>query len=85
MSDYILSSGSKTLTIVPDRELALRYLKHECADGTYRLEGPGVDMVCYRIHGIVYPGSGTVDGKEIPPRSKEQCVETFGSNPGEVN
>lgn len=85
MKDYILRASSKTVAILPDRELALRYLKHECADGDYGLEGPGVDMVLYRINGILYPGGGIIDGETVPPRSKEQCVETFGSNPGEVN
>ena len=42
-------------------------------------------MVFYRINGILYPGGGIIDGETVPPRSKEQCVETFGSNPGEVN
>ena len=84
-SDYILRASSEIVAILPDRELALRYLNHECADGDYYLKGPGLDMVFYRIHGKVYPGGGTIDEEAFSPRSKEQCVETFGRNPGEVN
>ena len=67
----------RLVTIAP-RELALRYLKHELPDGDYSIEGPGIDMVFYRHEGVVYPSGGTIDGKRMPPRSREGCVDTFG-------
>ncbi len=66
------------VTIVPTRDLAFRYIKHECPDGEYSIVGPGIDMTFYRINGVAYPSGGTIDGQKIPPRSRVECIKTFG-------
>jgi hypothetical protein len=65
----------KLLSVVPDRSLAFRFLKHHCPDGDYTIVGPGIDLVCHRRQGIVYPGAGVVDGTRVTPRSAQECED----------
>lgn len=81
MSDECKLIGNhKMLTIAP-RELALRYLKHQCPDGEYVIQGPGINMIFYRIEGVIYPGGGEMDGDIVDLRSPEECKEFFDIDP----
>jgi hypothetical protein len=69
----------QVVTIDDNRDFTLKYLKHGCPDGEYSIEGPDIDMTFFRILAIVYPSGGTIDGMRMPPRSRSECVETFGA------
>ncbi len=70
-----LRDSNAQLVTVADRNLVFRYLKHCCPDGDYTIVGLGVDLVCHRRNGVVYPGAGVMDGKRITPRSAEECQD----------
>jgi hypothetical protein len=70
----IRDANAKLITIA-DRGMVFRYLKHHCQDGDYTIVGPGIDIVCHRVNGVVYPASGVIDGERLPPRSPQQCLE----------
>ncbi len=53
------------------------FLKHHVPDGDYAIEGTGTNATFYRINGVVYPSGGMIAGQRLPPRSREECVETF--------
>ena len=78
MADCVLRDETGRVVTVASRDLTLRWLKQECPDGEYSIEGPGIDMTFYRIKGVVYPSGGTFDGEKMPPRSREECVDAFG-------
>jgi hypothetical protein len=81
MSDECkLIDNHKVLTIAP-RDLAMRYLKHDCPDGEYAIQGPGINMLFYRIEGVIYPGGGEIDGEVIPLRSRDECKAFFDNDP----
>ena len=78
-NEYTIRNGmGQIVTIVHDRRLAFAWLKQESPDGDYSIEGPGLDMTYYRVDGVLYPSGGTIDGQRMPPRSRAECVETFG-------
>ena len=62
------------------RDQMTRFLKHHVEDGMFAIEGPGINMTYYRIEGVVYPCGGTQDGRKMPPRSREECHQVFGSS-----
>lgn len=78
MSDCALRDQAGRVVTFATRDLTLRWLKQECPDGEYSIEGPGIDMTFYRIKGVVYPSGGTIDGEKMPPRSREEFVDAFG-------
>ena len=63
------------LVTIADRDMVLRFLKHHCPDGDYTIVGPGIDIVCHRVNGIVYPASGVIDGERLPPHSQQECKD----------
>ena len=77
MKEYILrDEKAQTVTVAP-LQLAIRFLKHECADGEYSLEGPDVDCTLTRKDGIVYPSSGAIKGHRANPRILDECRQFF--------
>lgn len=79
MKECILRDETGRVVTIATRDLSLRWLKHECQDGEYSIEGPAIDMTFYRINGVVYPSGGFMDGESMPPRSREECIQVFGS------
>jgi hypothetical protein len=77
----LTDAGGEIITIC-DRDLAIRWLKHECPDGDYSIEGPDIDLKYYRIDGIVYPAGGTIDGGTMPIRTREECIAFFSRGEG---
>ena len=57
----LLDSHGEILTIA-DRDMVMRYIKHELPEGDYVVRGPEIDLKVYRIGGMIYPGGGVVDG-----------------------
>ena len=53
MSDCALRDQAGRVVTFATRDLTLRWLKQECPDGEYSIEGPGIDMTFYRIKGVV--------------------------------
>src|SRR5262245_23893396 len=73
--EVALRDSNAKLITVADRDTVFRYLKHDCPDGDYTIVGPGIDIVCHRLNGIVYPGAGVIDGERLPPRSAQECQD----------
>jgi hypothetical protein len=79
--EYILRNDrGKIMTIAP-RDLVFRFLKWECPDGEYSVEGPDTDCTLYRKNGIVYPSSGHIGDTYFNPNSLEECTDLFGNPP----
>jgi hypothetical protein len=82
----LLDRNGRTVTVAP-LDLVERYLKHNCPDGDYAIEGLGeaavhTNCTLYRIGGIVYPSSGVRLGVRFDPRSREECEKLFGKPEG---
>jgi hypothetical protein len=83
MTEYILRNDKgKTLTIAP-RDLVFRFLKWECPDGEYTVEGPDTNCTLYRKNGIIFPSSGTIGDTYFKPQNLEECVDLFDNPPQE--
>jgi hypothetical protein len=68
-----LRDSNAKLIAIADRDMVFRFLKHHCPDGDYTVVGPGIDIVCQRLNGVVYPSAGVIDGERLPPRSDNEC------------
>jgi hypothetical protein len=82
MTEYVLRNDEGKIMTVAPRDLVFRFLKAECPDGEYTVEGPDTDCTMYRKDGIVYPSSGHIGDTHFDPRSLEECVDLFGDPPG---
>lgn len=79
MSEYtVRDKNAKIVTIVPEFDLAFRYLKHHQPDGEYSVIGPECDCTITRTDGILYPTSGTIKGVRVEPRQNDEAREFFG-------
>jgi hypothetical protein len=78
MKEYVVRDESARVVTVAPLRLAVRFLKHECRDGEYSLEGPGVDCTITRKGGVLYPSSGVLNGVRFDPRNREECQRFFG-------
>ena len=77
MKEYVVrDEAARVVTVAPLR-LAVRFLKHECLDGEYSLEGPGADCTITRKNGVLYPSSGILDGVQFNLRNREECQRFF--------
>lgn len=77
MQEYVVrDEKAQTITVAP-LQLAIRFLKHECADGEYSLEGPDADCTLTRKDGVVYPSSGVINGVRFDPRNSAECRRFF--------
>jgi len=77
MKEYVVRDEfARVVTVAPLR-LAVRFLKHECRDGEYSLEGPGANCTITRRGGVLYPSSGVLNGVRFDPRNREECQRFF--------
>ncbi len=77
MTEYVLRNDKgKIMTIAP-MDLVFRFLKWNCPDGEYTVEGQDTNCTLYRKNGIVYPSSGHIGNAAFNPRSLEECERIF--------
>jgi hypothetical protein len=77
MKEYVVRDETARVVTVAPLRLAVRFLKHECRDGEYSLEGPGADCTITRKGGVLYPSSGVLAGVQFDPRTLAECQRFF--------
>jgi hypothetical protein len=79
MTEYVLRNAkAKIMTIAP-RDLVFRFLKWECPDGEYSVEGPDTNCTLYRKNGILYPSSGHIGDTYLKPQNLKECIDFFNA------
>jgi hypothetical protein len=78
----LMDGNGRTVTVAPLDHVE-RYLKRNCPDGEYAIEGLGdsvkqTNYTLHRIGGIAYPPSGVRLGVRFDPRSRAECEKEFG-------
>jgi hypothetical protein len=68
----------KIVTIAP-LDLCFRYVKHNCPDGDYSIEGPNTNLILQRHQGFVYPTGGRLNDQEIPPQTLLEAMVRCGT------
>lgn len=77
MNEYVVRDEFARVVTVAPLGLAVRFLKHECRDGEYSLEGPGADCTITRKGGVLYPSSGVLGGVRFDFRNLAECQRFF--------
>jgi hypothetical protein len=77
MKEFVLRNEKAKVVTVAPLGLVFRFLKHECPDGEYSVEGPGTNCTVTRKDGILYPSSGVIKGVPFEPRNLDECREYF--------